>query len=191
MVCVLYGWSGLYSRTVCHTCKELHSCCFIFCLCGRLIFLNGLWSPSLCGGGYYRCVSLNIFSASFSWFSFALRRCNFRFCDRVNPDGHHRGMEYFESAILLTVVYFFVCVGRFTKNHRPFVILLYDDICHSYFNDVLFYRTVRGCSYMPPCQISQPLGPSCSAILLGLCSWTRLRGSQSVLYWRRQPSKDR
>jgi hypothetical protein len=57
-----------------------------------------------CGGGYYGCVSLNIFSASFSWFSFALRRCNFRFCDRVNPDGHHRGMEYFGSTILLTVV---------------------------------------------------------------------------------------
>jgi hypothetical protein len=30
--------------------------------------------------------------------------CNFRFCDRVNPDGHHRGMEYFGSAVLLTVV---------------------------------------------------------------------------------------
>jgi hypothetical protein len=40
---------------------------------------------------------------------------------------------------------------------------------------------------MPPCRISQPLGPSCSAILLGLCSWTRLMGSQSVLYWRCQP----
>jgi hypothetical protein len=35
---------------------------------------------------------------------------------------------------------------------------------------------------MPLSQISQPLRPSCSAILLGLCSWTRLRGSQSVLY---------
>jgi hypothetical protein len=57
-----------------------------------------------CGDRYYGCVSLNIFSASFSWLSFALRRCNFRFCDRVNPAGHHRGMEYFGSAILMAVV---------------------------------------------------------------------------------------
>jgi hypothetical protein len=57
-----------------------------------------------CGGGYCGCVSLNIFSASFSWFSFALRRCNFRIWDRVNPTGHHRGMEYFGSAILKVVV---------------------------------------------------------------------------------------
>jgi hypothetical protein len=57
-----------------------------------------------CGGGYYGCVSLNIFSASFSWFSFSLRHCNFCFCDRVNPDGHHRGMEYFGLAVLLTAL---------------------------------------------------------------------------------------
>jgi hypothetical protein len=46
-------------------------------------------------------------------------------------------------------IFFFVCVGRFTKKYRPFVILLYDDICRSYFNDIPFYRTVGGCSYMP------------------------------------------
>jgi hypothetical protein len=63
-----------------------------------------------CGGGYCGCVSLNIFSASFSWFSFALRRYNFRFFDRVNPDGHHRGMEYFESTVLLTVISSFLFV---------------------------------------------------------------------------------
>jgi hypothetical protein len=57
-----------------------------------------------CGGGYCGCVSLNIFSAFFSWFSFALRRCNLRFCDRVNPDGHHRGLEYFGSVVLLIAV---------------------------------------------------------------------------------------
>ena len=127
-------------------------------------------------------------SASFSWLSFALRRCNFLFWDRVNPAGHHRGMEYFGSAILLTVVPSFLFVlADSPKNHRPFVILLYDDICRSYFNDISFFRTVGGCSCMPPCRISQPLGPNCSAILLGLCLWTRLRGSQSVLYWRCQP----
>jgi hypothetical protein len=63
-----------------------------------------------CGGGYCGCVSLNIFSASFSWFSFALRRYNFRFCDRVNPDGHHKGLEYFGSVVLLTAVSSFLLV---------------------------------------------------------------------------------
>jgi Na+/proline symporter len=63
-----------------------------------------------CGAGYCGCVSLNIFSASFPWFSFALRRCNFRFWDRVNPDGHHRDMEYFGSAILMAVVSSFLIV---------------------------------------------------------------------------------
>jgi hypothetical protein len=63
-----------------------------------------------CGGGYCGCVSLNIFSVSFSWFSFALRCCNFRFWDRVTPDGHHRGMEYFGSAILMVVVFSFLFV---------------------------------------------------------------------------------
>jgi hypothetical protein len=63
-----------------------------------------------CGGGYCGCVSLNIFSASFSWLSFALRRCNFRFWDRVNPVGHHRGMEYFGSAVLMVAVSSFLVV---------------------------------------------------------------------------------
>jgi hypothetical protein len=89
----------------------LHKCCFIFYFYGRLFFLNGLWSPFLfCGGGYCGCVSLNIFSASFSWFSFALSRCNFHFWDRVNPDGHHRGIEYFGSAVLMVVVSSFLVV---------------------------------------------------------------------------------
>jgi hypothetical protein len=63
-----------------------------------------------CGGGYCGCVSLNIFSASFSWFSFALRRCNFRFWDRVNPEGHHRSMEYLGSAFLMADVSSFLFV---------------------------------------------------------------------------------
>jgi hypothetical protein len=63
-----------------------------------------------CGGGYCGCVSLNIFSASFSWLSFALRRCNFRFWDRVYPAGHHRGMEYFGSAVLMVAISSFLVV---------------------------------------------------------------------------------
>jgi hypothetical protein len=55
-------------------------------------------------------MSFNIFFASFSWLSFALKRCNFHFSDRVNPDEHHRGIEYFGSAILMAVVYSFLFV---------------------------------------------------------------------------------
>jgi hypothetical protein len=133
-------------------------------------------------------VSLNIFYASFSLFSFALRCCNFCFWDRVNPDGHHRGMEYFGSAILMAdASSFFGCVGRFTKNHRPFIIFLYDDICCTYFDDVLFCRSFGCCRYMPPCRIGQPLRSSGPAILLGLCLMTRLSSAQSVLYWRCHP----
>jgi hypothetical protein len=108
-----------------------------------------------------------------------LRSCQSRWA----PSGHG---VFWIGYFIDSRTFFFVCVGRFTKNHRPFVILLYGDICRSYFNDVSPFRTVGGCSCMPPCRISQPFGPSCSAILLGLCSWTRLRGSQSVLYWRCQ-----
>jgi hypothetical protein len=54
--------------------------------------------------------SIKYFFCFFPWLSFALRRCNFCFCDRVNPDGHHRGMEYFGSAVLLAVVSSFLLV---------------------------------------------------------------------------------
>jgi hypothetical protein len=102
--------SGLVGQVICHTCRVLHKCCFIFYFRGRLFFFNGLCPPFLCGGGYCGCVSLNIFSASFSWLSFALRRCNFRFWDRVNPAGHQRGMEYFGSAVLMVAVSSFLVV---------------------------------------------------------------------------------
>jgi hypothetical protein len=124
---------------------------------------------------------IEYFSASFYWFSFALRRCNFRFCDRVNPDGHHRGMEYFESAVLLTVVSSFL----FVLADLPEIIgpsLFCCTITSVVPTSMTSPFIVGGRSYIPPCWISQPLGPSGSAILLGMCSWTRLRGSQSVLY---------
>jgi hypothetical protein len=135
---VLCGWSGLYSRTVCRTCRELHNCC-LFSVFVAVCFSSMAFGLHLfCGGGYCGCVSLNIFSASFSWFSFALRRCNFCFWDRVNPDGHHRGMEYFGSAILMAVVSFFCLCWPIHQNHRSFNILMYDDICCTYFDDALF-----------------------------------------------------
>jgi hypothetical protein len=64
------------------------------------------------------CV-IKYFSASFSWFSFALRHCSFRFWDRVNPDGHHRGIEYFGSAILMAVVSFLFVLADSPKIIGP------------------------------------------------------------------------
>jgi hypothetical protein len=72
-----------------------------------------------CGGGYSGCVSLNVFSASFFCLSFALRRCNFLFWDRVNPAGHHRGMEYFGSAVLMVAVSFSVVLDDSPKIIGP------------------------------------------------------------------------
>jgi hypothetical protein len=87
--------------------------------------------------------------------------------------------------------FFFACIGRFTKNHRPFVIFLCDDIYCAYLDNVPFCRPLVGCRYMPSCQIGQPLRPSGLSILIGLCLVTRLRGTQPVLYWRCQPIKNR
>jgi hypothetical protein len=64
---------------------------------------------------------------------------------------------------------------------------LYDDICHTYFDNVLFCRSLSRCRYMPPFWIGRPLRPSGPTILLGLCLMTRLSGTQSVLYWRCHP----
>jgi hypothetical protein len=56
------------------------------------------------------CVIEYLFCLLFLVLLHCLRRCNFRFCDRVNPNGHHRGMEYFGSAVLLTDVSSFLRV---------------------------------------------------------------------------------
>jgi hypothetical protein len=91
-----------------------------------------------CGGMNCGCISLNIFSASFSLFSLTLRRCNLRFLERVSANGHHRGMKYFGSDILLVApksLSSFVW-PIYQKNHRLFTIAMYDDICCDYFNDI-------------------------------------------------------
>jgi hypothetical protein len=62
-------------------------------------------------------------------------------------------IDYFDGCC----TFFFVCVGRFAKNHRPFIIFLYDDICCTYFDGVLFCHSLNCCRYMPP------------AGLVGLC----------------------
>jgi hypothetical protein len=48
--------------------------------------------------------TIKYFFAYFSLLSFALKCCNFRFSDRVSPNGHHQSMEYLGSAVLLAVV---------------------------------------------------------------------------------------
>jgi hypothetical protein len=128
------------------------------------------------------CVIEYLF-ASFSWLSFTLRRCNLRFCDRVNPDGNHRGMEYFGSAVLMAVVSSPLLVlvdlpkiigpslsSCTTTSVVPILIM-------SFF--VILSVVVDIC---PPCRIGWPLRPSGPAILLGLCLMTRLSGAQSVFY---------
>jgi hypothetical protein len=141
-----------------------------------------------CGGGYFGCVSLNIFSASFFWFSFALRRCNFRFWDRVNHDGHHRGMEYLGSTILMAAVSSFLFVlADSPKIIGPSLLSCMTTVIIPILIMSFFCRSFGCCRYMPPCRTGQPLRPSGPAILLGLCLVTGLSGTQSVLYWRCQP----
>jgi hypothetical protein len=79
--------SSLAGRAICHTCKVLRRCCLIFYFCGRLFFLNGLWSPFLLRWRVqWMCVIEYLFRL-FLLASFALRRCNFLFWDRVNRNG--------------------------------------------------------------------------------------------------------
>jgi hypothetical protein len=141
-----------------------------------------------CGGRYRGCVSLNIFSASFSWFSFALRRCNFRFWDRVNPAGHHRGMEYFGSAVLMVVVSsFLVVLADSPKIIGPSLSSYMMTSAVPILMISFFVVLSVAAGICPPCRIGRPLRPSTLAILLGLCLVTGLSDAQSVLYWRCQP----
>jgi hypothetical protein len=141
-----------------------------------------------CGGGYYGCVSLNIFSASFSWFSFALRRCNFRFWDCVIPAGHHQGMKYFGSTVLMVAVSSFLVVladsPKTLGTSLSFCMMtsVVPILMMSFF--VVLSVAAGIC---PPCRIGRPWRPSSPAILLGLCLVTELSGAQSVLYWWCQP----
>jgi hypothetical protein len=137
-------------------------------------------------------VSLNVFSASFSWLSFALRRCNFLFWDRVNPAGHHRGMEYFGSAVLMVAVYsFLVVLADSPKIIGPSLSFCITISAVPILIMSFFCRSFSCRRHMPPCRIGRPWRPSSPTILLGLCLVTGLSGAQSVLYWWRQPIKNR
>jgi hypothetical protein len=127
-----------------------------------------------CGGGYCGCVSLNIFSASFSWFSFALRRCNFLFWDRVNPTGHHRGMEYFGSVVLMVAVSsFLVVLADSLKIIGPSLpsCMMTSAVPILMMSFLSFFQLLQAYA---PCRIGRPLRPSTLAILLGLCLVTGL-----------------
>jgi hypothetical protein len=112
-------FSRLAGRAICHICRVLHKCCLIFISVAVCFSSTAFGLHFFCGGGYSGCVSLNIFSTSFSWLSFALRRYNFLFWDRVNPAGHHRGMEYFGSAVLMVAVSFLVVLADSPKIIGP------------------------------------------------------------------------
>ena len=131
----------------------------------------------------------------FSYFRFLALLCSqalqfslFRPCQsRWAPSGHG---VFWVGCFAGNCIFFFACIGRFTKNHRPFVISFYDNIFCTYFDGVPFCRPLGGCRYMPPCRIGRPLWPSGPTILLGLCLVTVLRGTKSVLYERCQPIKN-
>jgi hypothetical protein len=182
-VCALCIWSVLFSRLSaipvgCCTSVVLFS---IFVVDGFSSTAFGL--HFFCGGGYCGCVSLNIFSASFSWFSFALRQCNFRFWDRVSPAGHHRGMEYFGSVILKAAIssVLFVLADSLkiigpslsfcmTTSAVPILMMSF----------LSFFQLLQA---HDPYRIGRPLRSSSPVILLGLCLVTGLSSTQSVLYW--------
>jgi hypothetical protein len=46
-------------------------------------------------------------------------------------------------------ILFFACIGRFTKNHQPFIVSFYDHIFCTYIDDVSFCRLLGGYKYMP------------------------------------------
>jgi hypothetical protein len=126
-----------------------------------------LTSTSFAVVGYYGCVSLNIFSASFSLLSSAaislLRLCQSRWAQL----GHG---VFWAGCFASSHVFFFASMGRFTKNHQPFIISLYDDICCTYFDDVPFCRPLGGYRYMPHarlvCLCGQIVRQSCWT-----CAW--------------------
>jgi hypothetical protein len=115
-----------------------------------------------------------------------LRPCQSRWA----PSGH--GVFQVGCFASCSHVLFLTCLGRFTKNHRPFIILLYNDICCAYFDDVSSCRSFGGSRHfisMTPCLIGWPLWLSSPTILLDLCLVTGLRCTQSALYCRCQPIK--
>jgi hypothetical protein len=118
--------------------------------------------------------------------SLALQFSLLRLCQsRWAPSRH--GVFWISYFVEFSRVSFFACTGRFTKNHQPFIISLYNNICCTYFDDVPFCHSLGCYRYIPPCRIGRPLWPSRLTILLGLCLVTGLSGAQSVLYWRCQP----
>jgi hypothetical protein len=153
-----------------------------------LIYFDGLWPPPLLRWWVlWMCVI-----KYFLYFLFLALLCSqalqfslLRPCQsRCAPSGH--GVFWF-GCFDGSHVFFFACISRLTKNHRPFIIFLYDDICCTYFDDVLFCRPLGGCRYMTPCWIGRPLRSSGPTILLGLCLVIGLSSAQSVLYQRCQP----
>jgi hypothetical protein len=101
------------------------------------------------GGGYCRCVPSNIFCLFFLALlcSQVLQFSLFRPCQSQWSPSEH-GVSWV-GCFASSRVFFLACVGRSTKNHRPFIISLYDDICCAYFDDVPNCCSLGGCRYMP------------------------------------------
>jgi hypothetical protein len=131
---------------------------------------------------------IEYYSASFSWFSFALRCCNFRFCDRVNPDEHYRGMEYFGSTVLTsTISSLLLVLADSPKIIGPSLSFCTTTSAVPILIMSFFVVLLVAVDICPPAGLVGFLRPSGPAIFLGLCLVTRLSSAQSVLYWRCQP----
>jgi hypothetical protein len=130
--------SGLAGQAICRTCRVLHKCCFIFYFMA-VCFFNGLWSPFLlwwrvlwmCVIEYLLCLPLLALLCSKALQFSLLGPCQSCWA----PSRHG---VFWIGCFDGSRIFFFGCVGRFAKNHRPFIISLYDNICSTYFDDVLF-----------------------------------------------------
>jgi hypothetical protein len=97
----------------------------------------------MCVVKYFLCFFLLALFCSQALRFLLLRPCQFHW----TPSRH--GVSWV-SCFAGSRVFLLACIGRFTKNYRPFVISLYDDICCAYFDDVPFCRSLGGCRFMPP-----------------------------------------
>jgi hypothetical protein len=123
---------------------------------------------------YFFCFFFLAFLCSQALQFLLLRPCESQWA----PSGHG---VFWVSYFAGSHVFLFASIGRFTKNHWPFIIFVYDDICRAYLDYVPFCRPLGGCRYMPLVGSVDLLRSSGPAILLGLCLVTGLRDTQSVL----------
>jgi hypothetical protein len=133
----------------------------LFSIFVAVCFFNGLWSPFLL---WWRVLWMCVIEYLFRLLLLALlcsKALQFPLLgpcqSRWAPSRHG---VFWISCFDGSRIFYFGCVGQFAKNHRPFLIFLYDNICSTYFDDVLFCCSFSCCRRMPPCRIGWPWRPS-------------------------------